>query len=400
LRKESIIGGGAVVVLTDISARKEAEERQRKERERLEYILDTSPIACAFAADGKVIFANKPAFELTGISRGDFTPDLYVNEADRDVLLQGLAEKGKVENYELKMNGAKGPFDALVTYYSTEIDDTRGILAWLLDISERKRYEEKLKDAFDVISSSIDYASRIQRSVLPDDNFLSAIVSDHFILWEPRDIVGGDVHWEGAWGNGCLIILGDCTGHGVPGAFMTLIFIGALERAMAEVEGGNVGALVSRIHQLMQVTLGQHFEGGSSDDGIELGACYFVPEEPTMTFVGARFDLFLASDEEVSIVKGTKKGMGYRGIAYTQTYEEQTVPVSFDQTYYLTSDGLIDQVGGEKRRMFGKNRFKELLLSMRDVPMEEQKLKLMEAVISYQGAEVRRDDIAVVGFKF
>ena|GEM_PF-2775943 len=128
-----------------------------------------------------------------------------------------------------------------------------------LSIEERNR---ELKEAFFVITSSIEYASRIQRSILPDDSILSAVTKDHFVLWEPRDIVGGDVYWHGAWGDGCLIVLADCTGHGVPGAFMSLISIGALERAMSEIEGGNLAKLISRVHQYIQVTLGQHYEGG------------------------------------------------------------------------------------------------------------------------------------------
>jgi len=400
LRKDSTENGGAVVILTDITARKKAEDEMQRERQRLQYILDTSPVGSAFATDGKLMFSNKQFTTMTGTGPGDATPDLYVDEADRDALLRGLAENGKVENYELKIRGAEQDFDALVTYFNAEFEGAKGILAWVVDISERKKFELRLRDAFDVISSSIDYASRIQRSVLPDANFLSSITEDHYVLWEPRDKVGGDIHWQGAWGEGCLVVLGDCTGHGVPGAFMTLIFIGALERAMSEIEGGNLGDLVTRVHQFIQVTLGQHFEGGDSNDGIELGAIYFVPDQPTMKFVGTRFELFIVDGEEVDILKGTKQGMGYRGIPYGQEYEEITTPIDHGKSYYLTTDGLIDQIGGEKRRMFGKRRFKELLLAGQGQTMEDQKSKIIEALIDYQGNEKRRDDISSIGFRF
>ena len=259
---------------------------------------------------------------------------------------------------------------------------------------------QELKATHDLITESIQYASRIQRSILPDDSVLSAVTQDHFVIWEPRDVVGGDIYWHGAWGDGCLIILGDCTGHGVPGAFMTLISIGALERAMSEIQGGNVGELVSRVHQYIQVSLSQHYGGGHSDDGIELGACYFVPEEPKMTFVGARFDLMINDGSEVKTIKGTKAGMGYRGIPYDQMYDENTINLEIGQTFYMTTDGFVDQVGGERRRMFGKRRFKKLLLDIEDQSMQDQEKAVYRALLDYQDLEKRRDDVSIIGFRF
>ena len=274
------------------------------------------------------------------------------------------------------------------------------------EIDQRKKAQaeltvahDELGDAMYHIEGSITYASRIQRSILPDDDIISAVTQDNFVLWEPRDVVGGDIYWYGAWGDGCLILLGDCTGHGVPGAFMTLISIGNLERSISEVEGGNLGKLVARLHQYIQISLGQHYGESDSDDGIELGACYFVPEAQQMTFVGARFDLMINDGNGISIVKGTKKGMGYRGIPYEQVYEEQIVHLKPDQSFYLTTDGLTDQIGGERKRMFGKRRFKELLTSVQDKPMSEQKEIIYQTLLDYQDGENRRDDVAVIGFK-
>jgi PAS domain-containing protein len=274
-----------------------------------------------------------------------------------------------------------------------------GAVVTISDVSERKNAENELKDAHAVISSSIQYASRIQRAILPSDEFLSTITREHFICWEPRDVVGGDVYWIGPWGNGHLILLGDCTGHGVPGAFMTLISMGALERAMAEVEGGKLGELIGRMHQYIQVTLSQHSDGGSSDDGIELGACFIVPDEPTIIFTGARFELFVVNSDGVIEIKGIKKGLGYRHIPLAQEYSEVQFDVSSDQSIYLTTDGFLDQVGGERKRMFGKKRFKELLVSVQNEPMAKQKTVLHQALLDYQGEELRRDDVAFIGFK-
>jgi serine phosphatase RsbU (regulator of sigma subunit) len=257
----------------------------------------------------------------------------------------------------------------------------------------------ELSEAYEVIRSSIRYASRIQRSVLPDISLLEERLADYFVYWEPRDVVGGDIYWNDTWGEGLLLILGDCTGHGVPGAFMTLIATGALDRAKMEVPRGDIAALAQRMHQLMQITLRQNTGHSESDDGMELGICYLPADMTCLTFSGARFELFVVDNGQVSVIKGTKQGIGYCSIPLTQEYDTQTIRVHEGMRFYMTSDGLIDQLGGPKRLAFGKKRFKELLVSMEDLSMKEQKARLQSTFRDFQGPETRRDDVSVIGFR-
>ena len=267
------------------------------------------------------------------------------------------------------------------------------------DITERKLAEKKLQDAYGTISESINYASNIQRSVLTEEKVLAAATREHLLLWEPRDVVGGDICWCHTWGDGTLVVLADCTGHGVPGAFMTLIATGALDRAMNEVPPGDVGQLIQCMHQMVQTTLSQESDGGDSDDGLELGACYVRPNRHRLTFAGARLPLFVVEGGDVTEVKATRQGMGYRGIPRRQAYDETQIALRDSMTFYMTSDGYLDQVGGEQRRMFGKRRFKELLLSLEDKPFADQKEALYRALRDYQGEERRRDDVSMVAFR-
>ncbi|MBT4264331.1 MAG: bacteriohemerythrin [Deltaproteobacteria bacterium] len=267
------------------------------------------------------------------------------------------------------------------------------------DITEQKIVLEERDNAMHLIGDSIQYASRIQRSILPMKEVFNKAVSDYFVLWEPRDVVGGDIYWHRAWGSGSLIILGDCTGHGVPGAFMTLISNGALDEAYLETPPGDPATLLQRMHQLIQQSLGQgKDQNGKSDDGIELGACFLKGNGRTLVFAGARFDLFILQNGEVEIIKGTKAGLGYRETPYDVQFTNHEVELSPDQTFYMTSDGLIDQVGGEKRRGFGKRRFTSLISSLADVPLSEQGPLVLQALVEYQGDENRRDDVSVIGF--
>jgi serine phosphatase RsbU (regulator of sigma subunit) len=265
--------------------------------------------------------------------------------------------------------------------------------------AELHEERERLADALDVVNQSIRYAARIQRSTLSDWSVLDAFLAEYFVTWKPRDLVGGDMYWAKPWGDGLLLMLGDCTGHGVPGAFVTLLSSGALERAINSVEIGDLPALLNRSHGLLQTALGQDGDSGESDDGIELGACYLDPGNKRFLFSGARFELFIVDSGEVEIIRGAKKGMGYRNIPIDQTYPSQVIPITSEHTYYLTTDGLIDQVGGERRRMFGKKRFSKILLDIQPFPMAEQERRIYQALIDFQGDERRRDDVSIIGFK-
>ena len=265
-----------------------------------------------------------------------------------------------------------------------------------------QRVEERTKelaDAYNVISGSINYASRIQRSVLPSDEVFSDSFGDHFVVWNPRDVVGGDIYWCRDWGSGTLVMLGDCTGHGVPGAFMTLISTGALDRAVAEIPAGDVNRLIQRMHQLVQKTLGQDGRVTESDDGLELGVCFIEPDMGKLKFAGARFDLFMVSNGNVEKFKGNRKGIGYREVPVNQVYDETAIVTDTAAAFYMTTDGAIDQIGETIPRSFGKKRFQELLLQIYERPMIEQRKAILEAITKHQGKAPRLDDIAIIGFR-
>jgi len=271
------------------------------------------------------------------------------------------------------------------------------------EILQRKRAQARLTEAHELIQSSISYAGHIQRSLLPGTGRATGTIpfKEHFVIWEPRDLVGGDMLWTRSWGMGTLLILADCTGHGVPGAFMTLITTGALDRARLEVPAGHLDQLVQRVHQLVQMTLRQHESSRHADDGLELGACFVETEgpEPKLTFCGARFSLFCVHDGTVEEIKGSRRALGYRTIPFEQTYPAQPVPVRPGATFYLTTDGLIDQIGGSKRRAFGRRRFSALLQHLQDMPLADQEDHLWAAFLAYQQSEPRRDDVSLIGFR-
>jgi predicted ATPase/GAF domain-containing protein len=265
--------------------------------------------------------------------------------------------------------------------------------------NELKTALGELEVAHETVHSSIQYASRIQRAILPPEDYFSSIVPEHFVLWEPRDVVGGDMYWCKPWGDGCLIILGDCTGHGVPGAFMTMLSTGALESALREITPGNVGALLQRMHGILQNTLNQGSEHGHSDDGIEMGVCYLNSDKTKMTFAGARFDLYILDNGEVKIIKGSKSGMGYRGIPRDQQFETQEIIPDKSMIFYLASDGVVDQTGANTGYGAGRKRMMQWIVESGNLPLAEQKAHIYNSLLAYQGNAKRRDDVSLIGFK-
>ena len=271
-----------------------------------------------------------------------------------------------------------------------------------LNVSLDFRVQERtleLGKALKLVDDSIHYASNIQRSILPTAEFFKILLPQHFLVWQPRDTVGGDIYWCRFWGGGTLIIVGDCTGHGVPGAFMTLIANGALGHAMRTTRPGELNTLVATMHSNIQDTLGQDVASGASDDGLELGACYIHAERQNLVFVGARFSLFHQKyGALVAECKGDRKGLGYRGLPRNMLFTEHVLDLYPNQRFILTTDGIIDQLGEKKRHGFGKKRFLAVLNDHKDTPIQEIGTHLCAALLAYQGDQIRRDDVTIVGF--
>ena len=216
-------------------------------------------------------------------------------------------------------------------------------------------------------------------------------------------MVGGDIYWGRKWGQGSLVLLADCTGHGVPGAFMTLISSGALDRALSDVEVGDTATLIQHMHRIVQQMLSQDQdvcdEDHCSDDGLELGVCYIQPSKDSLTFAGTGFPLFYTDGNGLKKLKGDRKGIGYRHIPMDTNWTNKVLGVEQGMCFYMSSDGIFDQIGGPKKRGFGKKRFMKILDSLQTVPIAEQGDAIYQQLVEYQGEEKRRDDVSAMGFK-
>lgn len=401
-RENNIIG--AVIAFNDVTERRKAENRLKSVIDTASdgiIVIDGVGSLLTFSPAAEKIFGFEAA-EVLGQNISMLMPE--PDRAEHDAYIDRFHKTGERRivgsNREVKglrKDGSEFPMDLAIG--EAIIGKDKIFTGIVRDITERKEAERKLSDAYEVISGSIQYASRIQQAVLTGKEMMKSVMSDYFVIWEPRDVVGGDIYWCSPWGHGVLVIAADCTGHGVPGAFMTLIAGGALDRALGEVEPGQLGALIQKMHLVTQFTLNQHGGAGGSDDGLELSACFFDIEDRSLVYSGARLPMFIVENGEVTVLKGTKSGIGYRGIPETQEFDEISLELRDGQSFYMVTDGLIDQIGGERRRMYGKKRLQALLLDIQELPFSEQKQRIMSALMEFQGDETRRDDVTVLGFK-
>jgi len=390
------------------TVRLRTEELAQKEEDLRLALLNMSDGIYTVDADMNIRTVNDRYYELTGLSEEFVAPgkpliDALIEAAERGYFGEGnprdLAENrmkaiqrpGYVEHEVVTMEGR--------TLHLRKSDiPGGGAVVVLSDVTENRKAQKDLSRAFDNISSSIDYASRIQHATLPNTGSTANRLKDFSVYWEPRDVVGGDLYWCRPWGGGELIMLGDCTGHGVPGAFMTLIATSALDRAMMECDPGDLAALITRMHALIQDALDQETGANGGDDGLDLGACFWDRETGKLQFVGAHFDLLILENGEVRKIKGGRKGLGYREISADYAYEVSTVDYSDAARFYLVTDGVIDQIGGEPVQRFGRKRLLSHLTASNDRSLSEQVSSIQVAVKAHQGGSPRVDDMAILGF--
>lgn len=280
------------------------------------------------------------------------------------------------------------------------------------EIEERQRAEEivcrtnkELAAANTRVMESIRYAKMIQQSLLPNLEEVMAYLPDSFFIWAPRDIVGGDIFFTECFKDGIVIAVVDCTGHGVPGAFMTMI-ASSFIRTITRVEGcHNPAEILRRMNFIVKTSLQQDTKHATSDDGLDAAVCFVKPKERILTFAGAKLPLFYVQNNEVTVIRGDKQSIGYKRSDPNFEFTNHTIPIEKGMSFYMATDGFWDQLKQDETRRFGvrsfgKQRFSKLLGEVSKLPFCEQERRVLEAFYEYKGENERQDDMTVVGFSF
>ena len=255
------------------------------------------------------------------------------------------------------------------------------------------------------IMHSIEYASVIQQSLLRSSReALARACPGADLVWEPRDVVGGDFYQFSQDGDGWFATVADCTGHGVPGAFMTLIATSSLSQAIKEHGPRDPAALLGHVNRSVKQMLGQ-LDGKDgtpgSDDGLDAACFWFETARRRLRFAGARLALFVLRPgaEAVEVLDGQRKGVGYVDSEFDFAWNNIDLELPAATLVFITTDGLIDQVGGPRGITFGKKRVRELLLEQAGRTPAEINRALLAALQAWQGEHHRRDDLTFFCFR-
>ncbi len=261
------------------------------------------------------------------------------------------------------------------------------------------------------ILDSIRYAERIQRSMLDYGARAAAALREHCILFLPKDIVSGDFYWIDQTGDGAIVAVGDCTGHGVPGALLSMVGSAALAQIVRSEGIAEPATILERLDVSLRQTL--QSKADSSDapedratDGMEIAICHIDFQRNVVTFAGAGRPLYYYAAEEgldaegcIRELRGNRRPIGGSERYQAQGFASHRLPIGREIVLYLTSDGFADQPGGEKGRSYGVKALRRRLGELCNRPLAEQKAELLAELRRYQGDLPQRDDIVIVGIR-
>ncbi len=266
------------------------------------------------------------------------------------------------------------------------------------------------------ITDSIGYAQRIQAAILPHTSYLDAVIPEYFVLFKPRDIVSGDFYWVREVEGSVVVVVADCTGHGVPGAFMSMLGITLLSEQLGKGRIEKPGEILGQLRTKVKQMLVQEGSIKEQKDGMDMAIAVIDKEKKMLQFAGAYNPLYLVSNramlEDSTIGTGeVVDGEGARlfelkgdrqpiGIHWEEKkFTTQKVALKQGDTVYVFSDGYMDQFGGDQRKKFKHQRFKELILSLQSESMKRQKQILEETFERWRGNIEQIDDVCVIGIR-
>lgn len=263
--------------------------------------------------------------------------------------------------------------------------------------SELEDANRAMAAAHKKIGDSIDYASLIQRAILPDRQLTQSLGAHHFVLWKPRDVVGGDFYVFRSDGANCLLGIMDCAGHGVPGALMTMLARAAIDLAITEAGPADPAGILTRTDSAIRAMLADAQLPRALATNTDAGLVYIDRQSGSLRYAGAKISLYASDGETLREVPGGKRALGDKRIGTYQNIELRMEP---GWTYYLATDGFLDQAGGEHGFGFGNTRFAEMLKRHARQPLTDQAAAFTEALARYQGEMPQRDDITLLSFRF
>lgn len=266
------------------------------------------------------------------------------------------------------------------------------------------------------ITGSINYARHIQEALLPKDQHFKELIPEYFVLFRPRDIVSGDFYWVKQVQNYAIFVAADCTGHGVPGALLSMLGIAFLNDIIRRLETISAAYILEELRKLIKNSLHQSGNNQEAKDGMDIALCLINLSNNKMQFAGANNPIYIVRKSENNIktnfdgifsidngyelfeIKPDKMPIGVY-LKDNQPFSNKEIQLQQDDVVYMFSDGYIDQFGGELNRKFMAKNLKKLLLQIQNLSMNQQKKELEQTIITYMASNEQIDDMLLMGIK-
>ncbi|MCH2235810.1 MAG: SpoIIE family protein phosphatase [Crocinitomicaceae bacterium] len=268
----------------------------------------------------------------------------------------------------------------------------------VLQRDEIERQRLKLEDLYKDVTDSIRYAKRLQYSILPQQETIDEVCPDSFVLFKPKDIVSGDFYWFEKMEGKSFAASVDCTGHGVPGAFMSLVGANGLNAAVGEHHTINPALILDELNKYVSDSLNKGSEDIHVRDGMDLSLIAIDYDKMEVEFAGANNPLYLIRDGEIQVIKADKFAIGSFEPG-AKNYTNHKLDLKKGDIIYLFSDGYADQFGGTKGKKFMYKNFRNELLEIHKLDMKEQEEYLGNRMQEWQGSFEQVDDILVIGVR-
>ncbi len=265
---------------------------------------------------------------------------------------------------------------------------------------EIARQKEELTIKNKSITDSINYAKRIQEAMMPSEFLFKKLLPQSFILYKPKDIVSGDFYWIAEKNNKIFIAAVDCTGHGVPGAFMSIIGFDLLRNITKEQGVENPAQILNQLNNGVSETFSKNMNETQVKDGMDVSLCVIDKNLKQLEYAGAMNPLYIVRDNKIIAIKGNRFSVGtISESSEEQKFESHVFPYKEDDMVYMFSDGYPDQFGGPIGKKFKFRRFRHLLLTINKLSMDKQQKFLDENIENWKGELEQVDDILIIGFR-
>lgn len=361
---------------------------------------------------------------LVKLGRGVF-PDMPTSAGNDEIGEMSVAMNNVVDGLKRTKDFAQevgsGNFDTDYKPLSSKDSLGKALLKMRDDLAENERFleekvrqrtaevvkqkeeidiqKEQIEEYFIEVTDSIKYAQKIQEAILPPESYVRKLLPDSFIFYKPKDMVSGDFYWLGASEDEVYFAAVDCTGHGVPGAFMSIIGYNQLKQALITTNNGTPAEILDHLNVGVSETLHQKDENSTSKDGMDVAICCLNHKTKELQYAGAFNPLYLLRGGDIIQTKGDKFPIGSFLDGETPNFTNNIIQLLEGDILYIFSDGYADQFGGPKGKKMMYKKFRDTLVANSHKDLSVQKDLLREHLSNWMGDEEQVDDIIVIGVK-